>query len=219
AESIPGFKVLIRRMFKAAQAVGRDPKAIETSGYLLSLVDKTRRDAAPRGGGEPFVIYMMSILSDVTLKRAGFEPALRDAIAAAWRAEKFHDAQALIPDELLDTFLLCGTADEVAARAWEYHEAGMQVPLLQPIVQDEDQVGVVLKAAVLYGRAGEVAVRAQRSAVTAQQLAAGDRAWRALKGTYEIVRPFSFTASVVPICAGGALAAIDGAFNWPYFLA
>src|SRR4029077_8679412 len=28
AESIPGFKVLIRRMFKAAQAVGRDPKAI-----------------------------------------------------------------------------------------------------------------------------------------------------------------------------------------------
>src|SRR4029077_20018818 len=200
AESIPGFKVLIRRMFKAAQAVGRDPKAIETSGYLLSLVDKTRRDAAPRGGGEPFVIYMMSILSDVTLKRAGFEPALRDAIAAAWRAEKFHDAQALIPDELLDTFLLCGTADEVAARAWEYHEAGMQVPLLQPIVQDEDQVSAVLRAAVTYsragrwlraavtyGRAGEVAVRRQRTALGAQQLTMTDRAWRQLKGAYEIV--------------------------------
>lgn len=219
AESIPGFKVLIRRMFKAAEAAGRDPKAIETSGYLLSLIDKTRREALNRARREPFVIYMMSILSDVTLKRAGFEPGRRDAIAAAWRAEEFHKAQSLIPDELLDAFLLCGTADEVAARAWEYHQAGMQVPLLQPIVQDEDQVGAVLRAAVTYGRAGEVAVRAQRAALGAQRLTAMDRAWRTVTGTYEIVRPFSFTASVVPICAGGALAAIDGAFNWVYFLA
>jgi len=219
AESIPGFKLLVRRMFKAATDSGRDPKSIETSGYLLSLVDKTRREALNRAKREPFVIYMMSILSDVTLKRAGFETGLRDAIAAAWRAEKFHDAQALIPDELLDAFLLCGTADEVAARAWEYHEAGMQVPLLQPIVQDEDQVAAVLRAAVTYGRAGEVAVRAERAALGAQRLGAADRAWRQLKGAYEIVRPFSFTASVVPICAGGALAAIDGAFSWPLFLA
>ena len=219
AESIPGFKVLIRRMFKAAEAAGRDSKAIETSGYLLSLIDKTRREALNRAKREPFVIYMMSILSDVTLKRAGFEPALRDAIAAAWRAEEFHKAQSLIPDELLDAFLLCGTADEVAARAWEYHEAGMQVPLLQPIVQDEDQVAAVLRAAITYGRAGEVAVRSQRAALGAQQLTARDRAWRKLKGAYEIIRPFSFTASVVPISAGGALAAIDGAFRWDYFLA
>src|SRR5205814_8658761 len=152
---IPGFKLLIRRMVRAAEVAARDPKAIETSGYLLSLIDKSRREALNRAKREPFVIYMMSILSDVTLKRAGFEPTLRDAIAAACRAEKFHDAQALIPDELLDAFLLCGTADEVAARAWEYHEAGMQVPLLQPIVQDEDQFAAVLRAAVTYGRAGE----------------------------------------------------------------
>src|SRR5258708_3155061 len=219
AESIPGFKLLIRRMFNAAEAAGRDPKAIDTSGYLLSLIDKTRREALNRAKREPFVIYMMSILSDVTLKRAGFEPALRDAIAAAWRAEEFHKAQPLIPDDLLDAFLLCGTADGVAARAWEYHEAGMQVPLLQPIVQDEDQVGAVLRAAVTYGRAGEVTVRAQRTALGEQQLTTTDRAWRKLMGAYEIIRPFSFTAAVVPICAGGALAAIDGAFNWSVFLA
>ena len=218
-ESIPGFKLLIRRMFKAATAAGRDPKAIETSGYLLSLVDKTRSEALNRAKREPFVIYMMSILSDMTLKRAGFEPALRDAIATAWRAEEFHKAQALIPDELLDAFLLCGTADEVAARAWEYHEAGMQVPLLQPVLQDEDQVDSVLKAAVIYGRAGEVAVRAQRAALGTQRLRVADRVWRPLTGAYEIVRPFSFTASVVPVAAGGALAAIDGAFHWDYFLA
>src|ERR1700704_4648794 len=109
AESIAGFRVLTRRMFKAAQAAGRDPKAIETSGYLLSLIDKTRREALNRAKREPFVIYMMSVLSDVSLRRAGFEGDLRDRIAGAWRAEEFHKAQSLIPDELLDAFLLCGT--------------------------------------------------------------------------------------------------------------
>ena len=41
---------------------------------------------------------MMSILSDVTLKRAGFEPENRDRIAAKWRAEDYTGAGALIAD-------------------------------------------------------------------------------------------------------------------------
>ena len=219
AESIPGFQTLIKRMQAAAQGAGRDPKAIETSGYLLTLVDTTRREALNRAKREPFVIYMMSILSDITLGRAGFDPTLRDRIAAAWRAEDYHTAQSLIPDELLDAFLLCGSPDEVAARAWEYHEAGMQVPLLQPIVQDTDQIDLVFRAAQSYGRAGEAAaVRARRSTLDEQRLTPPQRLWRSVKGAYEIARPFSFTASVVPVAAGGALAAIDGAFNFPLFL-
>ena len=35
------------------------------------------------------MIYMMSVLGDVSLERAGFEPELRDRIAAAWRAEDY----------------------------------------------------------------------------------------------------------------------------------
>jgi 1,4-dihydroxy-2-naphthoate octaprenyltransferase len=34
---------------------------------------------------------------------------------------------------------------------------------------------------------------------------------------YEIVRPFSFTASTVPVAVAGGLAAIDGRFSWPLF--
>lgn len=220
AESIPGFRTLVALMHAAARDAGRDPKAIETSGYLLTLVDATRREALNRAKREPFVIYMMSVLSDVTLRRAGFDPALRDRIAAAWRAEDYHTAQSLIPDELLDAFLVCGSPDEAAARAWEYHEAGMQVPLFQPIVQDLDQIDLVFRAARIYGRAGEAAtVRGQRTALDEQRLTATDRLRRRLRAAYEIARPFSFTASVVPVSAGGALAAIDGAFNVPLFVA
>src|SRR5512146_1985207 len=122
AESIPSLRGIIGRLREAATAAGRDPDSIDTAGYLLSLVDETRRAALNRAKREPFVIYMMSLLSDVSLARAGFERELRDRIAAAWRAEDYHAAAGLIPDELLDAFMLCGTREDVAAKALEFHE-------------------------------------------------------------------------------------------------
>src|SRR5207245_11131846 len=107
-----------------------------------------RQEAPNRANREPFVIYLMSVLSDVSMKLAGFDPALRSQIATAWRAEDYHRAGELIPDELLDAFILCGTVDQVAARAADYHEAGMDVPLLQPILQADAHVNAVFDAAI-----------------------------------------------------------------------
>src|SRR6185295_4081605 len=117
AESIPGLRKLLRVMERAARGAGRDPDAIDVAGYLLTFIDETRRDALNRAKRDPFVIYMMSILSDVTLNRAGFDPAMRDRINAKWRAEDYTGASELIPDDLLDAYILCGTRREVAARA------------------------------------------------------------------------------------------------------
>jgi 1,4-dihydroxy-2-naphthoate octaprenyltransferase len=217
AESIPGLKKLLRVMDRSARAAGRESNDIDVAGYLLTLVADTRRDAINRAKREPFVIYMMSILSDITLERAGFEPALRDQIAAAWRKEDFTTAGGLIPDELLDAFILCGTRREVADRAWEYHEAGMDLPLLQPVVQNDEQTSAVLDAAVIYG-AAEAGAVAARAALDAQRkgVVAGLR--DRLGAYYEIARPFSFTASTVPVAVGGALAAVEGLFDWTLFL-
>src|SRR6059036_224512 len=217
AESIPGLRKLLRVMDRSAREAGRDPDTIDVAGYLLTLVDETRRDALNRAKREAFVIYMMSILSDVTLKRAGFEPALRDRIAAAWRAEDYTTAGRLIPDDLLDAFILCGTRREIAERTLAYHEAGMHLPLLQPVVQEEAQVAALLETAAMYsaaevGSAARVALAAQRKTFTQD---ARDR----IGALWEIARPFSFTASSVPVAAGGALAALAGSFDPGLFLA
>src|SRR5436190_22805233 len=217
AESIPGLRKLLRVMNKAARDAGRDPNDLDVAGYLLALVGDTRLDALNRAKREPFVIYMMSILSDVTLGRAGFEPELRDRIAAAWRKEDYTTAGGLIPDDLLDAFILCGTRREIADRAWEYHEAGMDLPILQPVVQDEDQVSAVLDAAVAYGTAETAAVGA-RAALGAQKKTAAASLRDRLGAYWEIARPFSFTASTVPVAVGGALAAVLGLFDWTLFL-
>jgi len=260
AESIPSLAKMLGTLRAASLAAGRPADAVDVAGYLLTLVDRTRREALNRAKREPFVIYMMSVQSDLAMRRAGLDPGLKDRIAAAWRAEDYHRAAGLIPDELLDAFMLCGTRQEVAARAAEYHRAGMDRPVLQPVLQQEDQVREVLAAAVEYGTAREAApvqatvgqgVAAGRGAREApdgsrpagapsgwpgpagaahlpgqrrlgldeQRLGLGPRLRRRAAAWSEIVRPFSFTASTVPVAAAGALAAVDHRLSWPLFLA
>jgi 1,4-dihydroxy-2-naphthoate octaprenyltransferase len=206
AESLPGLEKIVTTLRRSAVAAGRAPDAVETAGYLLTLVADTRREALNRAKREPFVIYMMSILSDVTLRRAGFETGMRDRIAAAWRVEDYHRAAEMIPDELLDAFILCGTVDQVAERAGHYHAAGLEVPLLQPIVQEDAQVEACLAAAVAYGSLREAV------ALMPATSAPGTRS-TSTPGWLEIVRPFSFTASVVPVATGGALALLHQRFS------
>jgi 1,4-dihydroxy-2-naphthoate octaprenyltransferase len=243
AESIPSLRGIIERLRAAATEAGRDPYSIETAGYLLSLVDRTRREALNRAKREPFVIYMMSVLSDISLGRAGFEPDLRDRIATAWRAEDYTTAGNLIPDELLDAFMLCGTREDVAAKAMAFHtEAGLGLPLLQPVLQEDAQVDALLAAATLYAEApaaardgatekgatvtaGANAPAAGVGAPTAGALANDRRLGRVEAGrrrlgaTWEILRPFAYTASVIPVLAGAALAYVDGGFSLAPFIA
>ncbi len=252
AESIPSLRGILERLRSSATAAGRDPASIETAGYLLSLVDRTRREALNRAKREPFVIYMMSVLSDVSLRRAGFEPDLRDRIAAAWKAEDFTLAGNLIPDELLDAFMLCGTREDVAAKALAFHaETGLGLPLLQPVLQEERQIDELIAAATLYAElpasARWVAPEAERDGdatadATAPTLAATtgavataparaggladdhrlgpvEAARRRLGATWEILRPFAYTASVIPVLAGAAVAALDNRFETLPFLA
>jgi 1,4-dihydroxy-2-naphthoate polyprenyltransferase len=226
AESLPAYQKMRARVLDTAAAHGRAAGDIDFRGYLLCLIDDSRREALNRAKREPFVIYMISVLSDISMKRAGFDPQLRTQIAAAWRAEDYHRAGELIPDELLDAFILCGTVDEVASRAAAYHdEAGMDVPLLQPILQEEAQVKAVLDAAVRYGS------RAQSEAPTLPSPAFGGGTKKSAEGgglgtlsrrasgAWEVVRPFSFTASLLPVSVGGAIALSQGRMHWSLFLA
>ena len=229
AESVQAIIQIRRRIEAAARAAGRGMEQVQFAGYLLCLIDESRRAALNRAKREPFVIYMVSVLSNLSLRRAGFPPELRDQVAAAWRAEDYHRAAELIPDELLDAFILCGTPEDVARRAWQYHRAGMDLPILQPIVQSEEQTRLVLEAAAIYSRAPRLEAEPAEAAVfagvgvpaapPAEELSLPERVRRKAVGVWEILRPFSFTASFIPITAGGMLALLDGRFNLPLFAA
>lgn len=261
-ESVPNLRRLLPKLRAAALEAGRPEDAVKVAGYLLTHVDKSRREALNRAKREPFVIYMMSVLSNFSLEQAGFGADLRDRIAAAWRAEDYHTAAQLIPDEMLDAFMLVGTRDEVAAGAQRFHETGMDLPLLQPVLQEDDQVREVLESAVLYGsvstrRAAERATAepigvssgvtgqlepnlqsprfpkgnnsnplsqptsapVNRSRLDDDRLSLPEKIARRAAAYYEIARPFSLTASSVPVLAAGALAWLNGVLDGPLFIA
>jgi 1,4-dihydroxy-2-naphthoate octaprenyltransferase len=217
AESVRGVNRLVMKVRRASVNAGRPENAVHVAGYLLTYIEDTRRGALNRAKREPFVIYMMSILSDPTLRVAGFDSRLRDGIAAAWKDEDYHRAAEMIPDDLLDAFILCGTVDEVAAQVHSYREAGMDLPILQPVVQDEDQALRTLDAGVAYAT--------ERAEIGVPSPLPGERASRRwplpsrVAAWVEIARPFSFTASIVPVAAGAALAAVHGSFSWILFVA
>lgn len=222
AESIPNLKRLLSKLRASAQETGRDEKSIEVTGYILTHVDKSRREALNRAKREPFVIYMMSVLSNFSLERAGFEPALRDKIAEAWRAEDYHKAAEIIPDEMLDAFALCGTPEEVAEGLARYNEAGMTMPMIQPVLQEDDQIRKALKAAEVYGalalpekQSPEVEKAAAIPVLNKKndRLNFFERAWRRIGGFGEIARPFSLTISIMPVLVAAALAYAQGALN------
>ncbi|HEY0492908.1 MAG TPA: LLM class flavin-dependent oxidoreductase [Candidatus Dormibacteraeota bacterium] len=219
AESLPAFRKMRDRVLESAAKAGRPPDDIEFRGYLLALIDSSHREALNRAKREPFVIYMISVLSDISMKRAGFDPELRTRIAAAWRAEDYHLAGGLIPDELLDAFILCGTAADIAARAAAYHDAGMTVPLLQPILQEEAQVNALLRAAVEYGTRGAPSAAPASGRLETARERTSIGAVRRAQGIWELVRPFSFTASLLPVAVGGAVALQRGQMRWSLFIA
>ena len=166
---------------------------------------------------------MMCVLSDVALKRAGFDPELRDRIAAAWRAEDYHTAGQLIPDELLDAFMLCGTREEVAGArrrvprrpAWTCRCSSRSCRKTSRSRSSSPRRGSTASrggsaangpaAAGRPPRTRAVAAPTSRRCSTAEQrvgVAVAARSARA-GALVEILRPFSFTASTFPVRAGG----------------
>ncbi len=223
AEPVDSLRVIVGRLRDAALAAGRDPDDVDVAGYLLSLVDTSRRAALDRAKREPFVIYMVAVQSEVAMRRAGLDPSIRGPVMDAWRAEDYTRAARLIPDEVVDSVILCGTPEQVAARADEYRQAGMDLPLLQPVVQDDEQTEGVIQAAVHYGRATAPAVDpapvGAGAAARAETADAGRGLARVLRATTEITRPFSLTAAVMPVLAAGGLALTEGVMSWAPFVA
>ncbi|MCU1672038.1 MAG: 1,4-dihydroxy-2-naphthoate octaprenyltransferase [Frankiales bacterium] len=215
AESVQGIAVAAERIAASALAAGRTLADVEIGGYLLCLVDDSRAAALDRAKREPFAIYMLAVQSDISLRRVGIDPAVRLPVMKAWQAGDYHAAAQLISDELVDAFLLCGTTAEIAARVQAYVDAGMTLPVLQPVVQSEEQTALVIEAARLYGSAEVAAVvPGQRGSSDA-----GVGLRRRAAGWAEIARPFSLTASSVPVLAAAGLAAVRDVLSWPLFLA
>jgi 5,10-methylenetetrahydromethanopterin reductase len=147
AESAANVRSHVEVVREAARRAGRQEE-LDVAAYVFAFVGKDLDDAAGRVRRIPFVIYMMTVQSDESYRHAGFDTDLRERIAQAWLSKEVELAGRLVPTELLEQHLLLGTLDEVSAGIARYREAGVRVPILQPALQDDEQVELLIRAGV-----------------------------------------------------------------------
>ena len=107
-----------------AKEAGRDPAALRRAAYVYIAVDADR--AAAIGRLRPKIAFMMR--NDfVAPSVEGSGIAIdRDAVKEAIARRDMDAAAALIPDEAVEAFGVCGTADHCAARIDQYRAAGIE---------------------------------------------------------------------------------------------
>ena len=251
AESIPSLRGILERLRASAVAAGRDPHAIEI-GRLPALA---RRQDPPRGA-QPREARAVRHLHDVgAVRRVAGAGRVRHASCATGSPPPGGPRTTRPPATSSPTSCSTRSCCAGRARTWPpgamaFHaQTGLQLPLLQPVLQEDRQIDELIAAAAIYasvpdcgdgrrpvgrrarprrrrGRrraapAGATAGRVagheprRRSSARAPATALGRRAG----ALYEILRPFAFTASVIPVLAGAALAWVDELWNWAPFIA
>jgi len=134
----------VQEIRQAAQAVGRDPRAIDIACMLVvRLTDEpdnlrlTLKQRLVRLLEEPHV-------GEILLEKGGFDPAILKPLRASVAQDGGKEAVKLISDEMVDAFYVVGPAARCKERIAAYRQAGIDLPLLLPRLEDYRKVAETL---------------------------------------------------------------------------
>jgi 5,10-methylenetetrahydromethanopterin reductase len=145
-ESTESIKQIVSSIRSAAENANRSLAQIDIGAYLLTLVDRTKDAAVERAKKDPFVTYMLSVQDDYLYSGTGIDPAKKKPIAENYFRGNLSEASSHVTREMIDSFTLSGTSDEVASRVHDYQKAGLNLPILQPISMKREDILAVLLA-------------------------------------------------------------------------
>lgn len=145
-ESPQSVRQIVSSIRASAEKYNRSISGIEVCAYLLTLIDGTKDAAVERAKKDPFVTYMLSVQDDYLYEGTGIDPAKKKPIAENYFKGKLAEASSYITREMIDSFTLVGTKEDIASRVMEYKESGLDLPILQPISLKPDDVRAVISA-------------------------------------------------------------------------
>ncbi|MDA4129868.1 MAG: LLM class flavin-dependent oxidoreductase, partial [Thaumarchaeota archaeon] len=136
----------LSQIVSSINSFSQDPTQIDTSAYLLTLAANSKQEALQKARRDPFVAYMLSVQDDYLYEGTGIDPSLKKPIAENYFKGNLQGAFDSIKDEMLESFTLLGTADEVCDRIMEYKKIGLKLPILQPISMNHEDIDKVIEA-------------------------------------------------------------------------
>ncbi|MEM7251879.1 MAG: LLM class flavin-dependent oxidoreductase [Pseudomonadota bacterium] len=128
-----------------AERAGRDPASIEVTSLLVTSVDE--RPEAAFDAVRPAVAMYAGFFPRYNrlLAESGFAQAASD-IRRRWEAGDRIGAAAAVPDDMIAATGVIGTPTQCQTRLDSYRSAGLDLPIINPVVHGEDRLDRVLRA-------------------------------------------------------------------------
>ena len=79
-------------------------------------------------------------MGEILLEKGRFDPSILGPLRDAAQKDGGEGAAELVSDEMVDSFYLVGPASRCKERIDEYREAGVELPLLLPRLEDYGEV-------------------------------------------------------------------------------
>lgn len=138
----------VKHIATGAKRAGRRPEDIDVSAMWGCFVAADRNEARERYR-DYLALYPIRLARYRKLMAdAGF-PGEVEAISRANEEGNMPLARSLVPDELIDQIGLVGTPEDVAKKLQEHREAGVNLPIIAPLVEGpkaSDEMKYIIQA-------------------------------------------------------------------------
>ena len=137
-------KYAVEEVRKAAQEAGRDPRSIDIACMLvLRLTDDPE---SIWSGLKQRIVRLLEEprVGEILLDKGGFDPSILGPLRASAKKDGGQTAVDLVSDEMVESFFLVGDPSRCKERIAQYREAGVNLPLLLPRLEDYGKVAQLL---------------------------------------------------------------------------
>ena len=126
----------VAQIREAALEAGRDPDSIDIACMLVVRLTEDPGSIWPSLKQRIVRLLEEPDVGEILLEKGGFDPSILGPLRAAAQKDGGQGAIDLVSDEMVDSFYLVGGASRCKERIAEYREAGVELPLLLPRLED-----------------------------------------------------------------------------------
>ena len=140
-------KYAVEEIHSAAQEAGRDPQSIDIACMLVVRITDEPETLLPTLKKRIVRLLDEAYVGEILLGKGGFDPSILGPLRDSYAKDEGKEAVGLITDEMIESFYLIGSVEKCKERIAEYRQAGVDLPLLLPRLEDYERVAGALKDA------------------------------------------------------------------------
>jgi 5,10-methylenetetrahydromethanopterin reductase len=134
----------IGEIHDGARDAGRDPDAVNIACMLVVRLTERPEEFRPQLRKRLASVLAEAHVGEVLLEQGGFDTSILSLLRERTSTSDLAGAAELINDDLIDAFMLLGSAEHCRERIEEYRAVGVDEPLLLPRLSDYERVAEAL---------------------------------------------------------------------------